>query len=195
VLGCFVTCATCCLASLPLHRHGHCLAGSGLLSVIFLAVPATVRSHVGCVGDNSRPVCDGLRHRSRPSCRKRRPTSSRGKSALVQIIAGIASPTGALVLRAAGITAIISILKTLANDNYAKDQDADRAYWTIRLTFVLGATVTLFVLRTVEPGSGGKLGPLTHLVWSDYRFALYFLRNDASITFVAQWRFCRCALL
>jgi hypothetical protein len=42
-------------------------------------------------------------------------------------------------------------LKTLANDNYATRSDGDRANWAIRLIFILGATVTLFVLRVVDP--------------------------------------------
>jgi hypothetical protein len=42
-------------------------------------------------------------------------------------------------------------LKTLANDNYATKSGGDRAYWAIRLIFILGATVTLLVLRVVDP--------------------------------------------
>ena len=51
-------------------------------------------------------------------------------------------------------------MKILANDNYAGDQRANRAYWTIRLAFILGATVTLFVLRIVDPVVAGNWVPL-----------------------------------
>jgi Protein of unknown function (DUF2752) len=51
-------------------------------------------------------------------------------------------------------------VKTLANDNHAKSQSADHAYWTIRLTFILGATVALFVLRIVDPVAAGSWVPL-----------------------------------
>lgn len=51
-------------------------------------------------------------------------------------------------------------MKTLANDNYAKNQSADHAHWTIRLTFILGATVALFVLRIVDPVAAGSWVPL-----------------------------------
>ena len=148
---------------LTVHRHGHCLAGSGLLSVIFPAVPATVRFHVGCVGENSRPSCDACvtcatgPERHAGSCAT---ISSGDKSAATHIIPGIAEPTGTLALRATGITAAPSILKTLANDNYANDQNPDRPYWTIRLTFILGTTVTLFVLRIVDPVVAGSWVPL-----------------------------------
>jgi hypothetical protein len=51
-------------------------------------------------------------------------------------------------------------LKTLASDNSAKGSDGDRAYWAIRLIFILGATVTLFVLRVVDPVMAGSWVPL-----------------------------------
>ena len=51
-------------------------------------------------------------------------------------------------------------MNTLANDNYAKNQSADRAYWTIRLTFIFGTTVTLFLLRIVDPVVVGRWFPL-----------------------------------
>ena len=145
---------------LTLHRHGHCLAGSGLLSVIFPAVPATVRSPVGCVGENCRPRCDICATGPGRHAGSGTPISSRDKSAVVHIATGSVEPAGALALRATGITTTTSILKTSANDNYAKDQSADRGYWRIRLTFVLGATVTLFVLRIVDPMVAGSWVPL-----------------------------------
>jgi hypothetical protein len=46
------------------------------------------------------------------------------------------------------------------NDNYAKRSDGDRAYWAIRLIFILGVTVTLFVLRVVDPVMAGSWVPL-----------------------------------
>ena len=51
-------------------------------------------------------------------------------------------------------------MKTLANDNYATRSDGDRAYWPIRLIFILGATVTLFVLRVVDPVVAANWMPL-----------------------------------
>ena len=51
-------------------------------------------------------------------------------------------------------------MNTLANDNYATRSDDDSIYWTIRLTFILGATVTLFVLRVVDPVTAGSWIPL-----------------------------------
>jgi len=51
-------------------------------------------------------------------------------------------------------------VNTLANDNYATRSDGDSIYWTIRLTFILGATVTLFVLRVVDPVTAGSWIPL-----------------------------------
>ncbi len=51
-------------------------------------------------------------------------------------------------------------MKTLANDSYAKRSDGDRAYWAIRLIFLIGATVTLFVLRVVDPVMAGSWLPL-----------------------------------
>jgi hypothetical protein len=50
-------------------------------------------------------------------------------------------------------------LKTLANDKYATRSDGEYAYWAIRLIFVLGATVTLFVLRVVDPVMAGTWVP------------------------------------
>ena len=51
-------------------------------------------------------------------------------------------------------------MKTLANDSYAKRSDRDRAHCAIRLIFLLGATVTLFVLRVVDPVTAGSWLPL-----------------------------------
>jgi hypothetical protein len=51
-------------------------------------------------------------------------------------------------------------LKTLANDNYETRSDGDHAYWAIRIIFILGATVTLFVLRVVDPVMAGSWVPL-----------------------------------
>ena len=51
-------------------------------------------------------------------------------------------------------------MKTLANGNYTNEQSADHAYWTIRLTFILGAPVALFVLRIVDPVVAGSWVPL-----------------------------------
>lgn len=51
-------------------------------------------------------------------------------------------------------------MKTLANDNYTKDQSAANAYWTIRLTFILGAPVALFILRIVDPVAASRWVPL-----------------------------------
>jgi len=51
-------------------------------------------------------------------------------------------------------------LKTLANENFATRSDGDRANWAIRLIFILGATVTLFVLRVVDPVVAASWMPL-----------------------------------
>jgi hypothetical protein len=79
------------------HRHGHCIAGSGFVSVIFAAVPAAVRSRVGCVGENSGSSGDACaagpdRHAGSAA------SGSRDKSATVHNIAGIAESIGALAL-------------------------------------------------------------------------------------------------
>lgn len=50
-------------------------------------------------------------------------------------------------------------MKTLANDNHATKSDDDRAYWAIRLTFILGATAAVFVLRVVDPVMAGSWVP------------------------------------
>ena len=83
---------------LTVHRHGHRLAGSGLISLIFAAVPATVRSRVGCVGENSRS--SGHNSATGPECHTgcAAAISSGDKSAAVRNTAGIAEPTGALAL-------------------------------------------------------------------------------------------------
>ena len=51
-------------------------------------------------------------------------------------------------------------LNTLTNDNDSTRADADHAYWTRRIIFLLGATVTLFILRVVDPVVAGSWIPL-----------------------------------
>ena len=78
------------------HRHGHCLARSGLVPVIFAAVPATVRSRVGCVGENSGSSGDNSAAGPDRHAASAAATSSGDKSAAVHNITGIAGPTGAI---------------------------------------------------------------------------------------------------
>ena len=80
------------------RRHGHCLAGSGLVSIIFANIPATVRSRVGCVGENSRSSCDNSATGSGRHADGAAAISSGDKSAAAHITAAIAEPTGALAL-------------------------------------------------------------------------------------------------
>jgi Protein of unknown function (DUF2752) len=51
-------------------------------------------------------------------------------------------------------------MKILDNDNYATRSEGDRADRAIRLIFILGATLTLSVLRVVDPVVAGSWIPL-----------------------------------
>ena len=98
MVGCLVTCGTP-VAWRRYRKSARIVvfARSGLVPVIFAAVPATVRSRVGCVGENSGSSGDNSaagQTRHAGSARRRR--SSGDKSAAVHNITGIAGPTGAI---------------------------------------------------------------------------------------------------
>ena len=50
MISCAVTCATCCIAAIPLRRHSYPFANSGYAWRFLAVVPSAVRSRLRCMG-------------------------------------------------------------------------------------------------------------------------------------------------